>query len=93
MSETNLKFLLSASVPKPLLPVAGHPIILHHIRALSSIVQITNLVLIGRYTSASFKNFMDVVASEYSFKSIQYIQDLDDGVDESKELYLLNKYQ
>ena len=50
-------------------------------------------MLIGRYTSASFKNFMDVVASEYSFKSIQYIQDLDDGVDESKELYLLNKYQ
>jgi len=36
--STSLKFLLSVAVPKPILKIAGHSIIFHHVRALASIV-------------------------------------------------------
>eukprot|EP00347_Sterkiella_histriomuscorum_P012773 403367277 len=74
-TNQNLFFLLSVSIPRPLFPIAGYPLIYHHIRALSEVQQVQHVFLIGKYDPKKFYHFVDDVLSEFSFKTIQYIQD------------------
>ena len=67
--------MLSVSAPKPLFPVAGYPLIYHHVKALSEISQIQNIFLIGKYSASSFSFFIESLYDEFCFKNIQYITD------------------
>jgi len=73
-SQSNLFFLLSVSIPRPLFPskfslviltlsVAGKPIIYHHIRSLSEVEQVQHIFLIGDYDSKKFSYFIDEMLS------------------------------
>ena len=49
--------------------------IYHHIKRLSEIEPVRHVFLIGKYDSKKFKQFIDDILTEFSFKTIQYIQD------------------
>ncbi|CDW73894.1 adp-glucose pyrophosphorylase family protein [Stylonychia lemnae] len=74
-SQSNMFFLLSVSIPRPLFPIAGYPLIYHHLRSLSKIEQVQNVFLVGKYDPKKFTYFIDEILSQFSFKSVQYIHD------------------
>mmetsp|Transcript_10698 Transcript_10698/g.10813 ORF Transcript_10698/g.10813 Transcript_10698/m.10813 type:complete len:91 (+) Transcript_10698:3-275(+) len=59
--KSNLFFLLSVSIPKPLFPIAGYPIIFHHIRRLSEMEQVRHVFLIGNYEQSKFTHFIEEI--------------------------------
>ena len=78
---SNLFFLLSVSIPRPLFPskfdcphcrplVAGYPIIYHHMRSLSEVEQVQHVFLVGRHDPKKFAHFIDDLLTEFSFKTI-----------------------
>lgn len=56
---------LSLDVPKPLFPVAGAPIISHHLAALSKIEGLKEVLVIGFFEDNVFARFIDDAASEF----------------------------
>jgi NDP-sugar pyrophosphorylase family protein len=72
---SNLFFLLSVSIPRPLFPIAGYPIIYHHIRSLSEVQQVQHVFLVGKYDEKKFSHFIDDLLTEFSFKTIKFIYD------------------
>ena len=58
---------LSMDLPKPLFPVAGNPIIYHHIAALAKIQGMEEIFLIGFYEQAVFDSFLKDVQAEFPF--------------------------
>ena len=82
---SNLFFLLSVSIPRPLFPskclsnkhiiVAGYPIIYHHLRSLSEIESVRHVFLVGKHDPKKFSHFIDECLTEFSFKTIQFISD------------------
>ena len=69
-TNQNLFFLLSVSVPKPLFPVAGYPLIHHHCRALAEISQVRNIFLVGKYAPSSFNHFIESLYDEFCFNTV-----------------------
>ncbi|XP_072031264.1 mannose-1-phosphate guanylyltransferase regulatory subunit alpha-A-like isoform X2 [Amphiura filiformis] len=66
---------LSLELPKPLFPVAGFPIIYHHIEACSKISSIKEVVLIGVYQpSEALNRFINATQREFSI-AIRYLQE------------------
>lgn len=55
--------------------VAGYPIIYHHMRSLSEIESVRHVFLIGKYEASKFNHFIEDILTEFSFKTVQYIQD------------------
>ena len=49
---------LSLDVPKPLFPVAGIPMIQHHIEALAKIDGLTEILILGTYPNSDLANFV-----------------------------------
>jgi hypothetical protein len=72
-TNQNLFFLLSVSAPKPLFPVAGYPLIWHHIKALSKIPQVKNIFLIGKYKASKFQYFIETLYDEFPLSQVHYI--------------------
>ena len=58
---------LSMDLPKPLFPIAGNPIIYHHIAALAKIQGMKEIFLIGFYEQSVFDAFLKEVQSEFPF--------------------------
>jgi mannose-1-phosphate guanylyltransferase len=52
-------------VPKPLFPVAGAPIISHHLSALSKVKGLQEVLIIGFFEDQVFANFLDQAATEF----------------------------
>ncbi|KAL1960292.1 hypothetical protein VTO42DRAFT_8252 [Malbranchea cinnamomea] len=67
---------LSLDVPKPLFEVAGHPIIWHALTAIAKVPDIREVILVGYYEEAVFKDFLKQASDEFS-KSfrIQYLRE------------------
>jgi mannose-1-phosphate guanylyltransferase len=55
---------LNLNVPKPLFPIAGHPIIYHHIRALKQVPQLSQILLIGTFEPSQFTEFIANASKE-----------------------------
>lgn len=55
--------------------VAGYPIIYHHLRSLSEVEQVQHVFLVGKHDSKKFDHFIDDLLTEFSFKTIQFIND------------------
>lgn len=65
---------LSLDVPKPLFPVAGLPIVQHHIEACSKVADIKEVLLLGFYPAADMASFVAEMNSEYKV-STRYLQE------------------
>ncbi|CAG8696084.1 10064_t:CDS:2 [Cetraspora pellucida] len=56
---------LSLNVPKPLFPIAGHPVIWHHLEALSKVEGVKEVLMIGFYEDSVFQRFIDDAARDF----------------------------
>ncbi|EPZ36100.1 Nucleotidyl transferase domain-containing protein [Rozella allomycis CSF55] len=65
---------LSFKTPKPLFPVAGRPMIYHHIKALSQLGIIKEVLIIGFYEPELFNSFIDSAQNEFGI-GIRYLRE------------------
>ncbi|XP_026464028.1 mannose-1-phosphate guanyltransferase alpha-like, partial [Ctenocephalides felis] len=65
---------LSLDVPKPLFPVAGLPIIQHHVEACVCIPNLEEILIIGFYSASQISQFISDMQHEYQIK-IRYLQE------------------
>ncbi|VDK61607.1 unnamed protein product, partial [Cylicostephanus goldi] len=65
---------LSLQLPKPLFPIAGVPLVEHHIDQLSQLSGLSEIVLIGSYSSDLFTDFIGRCQQTYRI-SIKYAQE------------------
>lgn len=59
---------LSLDVPKPLFPIAGKPMIYHHIEALAQVQGFTEVILLGYYKESQFTQFAEETSKELKVK-------------------------
>lgn len=65
---------LSFNTPKPLFPVAGEPIIYHHLKACAKIPGLKEVLLIGFYDPALFTSFMQQAEAKLGL-SVRYLRE------------------
>lgn len=65
---------LSLDIPKPLFPVAGLPLIQHHIEAITTVPAVKEILLIGYYTPQQMQEFVSSLR-QYNSVSIRYLQE------------------
>jgi len=62
---------LSLGIPKPLFPVAGIPIVQHHIEALALIESVKEVLLLGFFPASEMSTFVDDMNRLY--KNLNYV--------------------
>eukprot|EP00088_Acartia_fossae_P040057 TRINITY_DN4169_c0_g1_i1.p1 TRINITY_DN4169_c0_g1~~TRINITY_DN4169_c0_g1_i1.p1 ORF type:complete len:426 (+),score=90.60 TRINITY_DN4169_c0_g1_i1:46-1323(+) len=65
---------LSLDVPKPLFPVAGIPILQHHIEACASVKEIKEILVLGFYPAHEMSSFIQNMETEHGVR-IRYLQE------------------
>lgn len=65
---------LSLDIPKPLFPVAGLPVIQHHIEACSTIPNLSEILIIGSYSASDLQQFVQTMMRTYGLV-IRYLQE------------------
>jgi mannose-1-phosphate guanylyltransferase len=65
---------LSLQLPKPLFPIAGVPLIEHHISQLCKLKTIAEITLLGFYPSDQFEEFVNSCKSKYGVE-IRYLEE------------------
>uniref|UniRef100_A0A7E4VZB0 NTP_transferase domain-containing protein n=1 Tax=Panagrellus redivivus TaxID=6233 RepID=A0A7E4VZB0_PANRE len=65
---------LSLKVPKPLFPIAGRPLVEHHIDALCQLRTLSSIILLGFYPAEQFTEFLNDVNARYPVP-ITYLQE------------------
>ncbi|KAI8094150.1 nucleotide-diphospho-sugar transferase [Thamnidium elegans] len=66
---------LSLNSPKPLFPVAGRPIISHHLDALSKVKGLKEVLIIGLFEDKVFAPYIDNAAIEFPNLNIRYLHE------------------
>ncbi|XP_039746825.1 mannose-1-phosphate guanyltransferase alpha isoform X2 [Pararge aegeria] len=66
---------LSLDTPKPLFPIAGLPLIQHHIKACKRLALCKEILIIGSYTTTTMAQFVSDMQIEYSPVIIRYLQE------------------
>ncbi|KAI8920498.1 nucleotide-diphospho-sugar transferase [Entophlyctis helioformis] len=66
---------LSMDCPKPLFPIAGVPMIHHHVLSLSKTVGMREILLIGFYENSVFDRFIGEASIEFPHISIRYLRE------------------
>ncbi|BFZ54011.1 hypothetical protein PYCC9005_001042 [Savitreella phatthalungensis] len=66
---------LSLETPKPLFPIAGKPIIWHHLKALSALQTVKEVLLIGFYEEHVFRSFIRQAEMEFSSFQVKYLRE------------------
>lgn len=61
---------LSLDTPKPLFPVAGRPLIAHHIEACVQVKELREILIIGFYPQTQMEGFVSDMQALYSSSSI-----------------------
>lgn len=56
---------LSLNVPKPLFPVAGAPLISHHLEALSKVKGLQEVLIVGFFEDAVFERYIEQASNEF----------------------------
>ena len=64
---------LSMDIPKPLFPVAGRPLLHHHVTALSKVPGLKEILLVGFFEAAVFDRFLSELQMEFPDLSIKYV--------------------
>ena len=65
---------LSLDLPKPLFPIAGIPVIQHHIEALTKISGLREILLLGFYPASEMADFVAEMNSQFNGVSVRYLQ-------------------
>lgn len=65
---------LSLDVPKPLFPIAGLPMIQHHIEACVEMKEVREVLIIGFYPATQMESFVEQMKSKYEI-NIRYLQE------------------
>lgn len=65
---------LSLDVPKPLFPIAGLPMIQHHVEACKKIANVTEILIIGSYIATDIQPFADEL-SRSNGVVVRYLQE------------------
>ncbi|KAI8843630.1 nucleotide-diphospho-sugar transferase [Chytridium lagenaria] len=66
---------LSMGVPKPFFPIAGSPMIYHHVSSLAKVPGMKEIILIGFFENNVFDRFLTEVQMEFSSISIRYLRE------------------
>ncbi|XP_034826153.1 mannose-1-phosphate guanylyltransferase regulatory subunit alpha-B isoform X1 [Maniola hyperantus] len=66
---------LSLDIPKPLFPIAGLPLIQHHIKACKRLAECKEILIIGSYTTTTMAQFVSDMQIECSPVIIRYLQE------------------
>ncbi|KAF3040460.1 Proteasome subunit alpha type-2 [Didymella heteroderae] len=66
---------LSMELPKPLFPVAGHPIIEHCFRAVAAVPEIKEVFIVGYYEESVFQPFINTVSTTWPQLSVKYLRE------------------
>lgn len=67
---------LSLYQPKPLFPIAGRPLIYHHLKALAELPDLQEVFLVGYYEASQFGPFMEQVRQELKIR-IRYLREFE----------------
>lgn len=59
---------LSLDVPKPLFPVAGLPMVQHHIEACAAVPDIREILLLGYFPAQQLQQFVADMIAEYKIR-------------------------
>ncbi|RHY71630.1 hypothetical protein DYB30_000142 [Aphanomyces astaci] len=63
-------------LPTPLFPIAGRPMLYHHVEACAKVPNLQEILLIGAYDAGLFASFMDrVTRNIIGIPSIRYLQE------------------
>ncbi|XP_060519854.1 mannose-1-phosphate guanyltransferase alpha-A [Cylas formicarius] len=65
---------LTLDIPKPLFPIAGLPVIQHHIEACAIVEGLKEILLIGSYPASQFQQFVYNMQLRYNV-TIKYLQE------------------
>eukprot|EP01099_Mayorella_cantabrigiensis_P000141 TRINITY_DN1061_c0_g1_i2.p1 TRINITY_DN1061_c0_g1~~TRINITY_DN1061_c0_g1_i2.p1 ORF type:complete len:423 (-),score=89.10 TRINITY_DN1061_c0_g1_i2:39-1307(-) len=65
---------LSLELPKPLFPVAGFPMVYHHIKACSLLPDLDEIILLGFFEPESFSEFITTTSQELNV-NIRYLKE------------------
>ena len=65
---------LSLDVPKPLFPVAGCPIVQHHIEACVKVPHLKEILILGFYPTNEMAGFVGEMNRKFSSVNIRYLQ-------------------
>lgn len=65
---------LSLDLPKPLFPVAGRPMIQHHVEALSKVEGLSEVILMGFFNDSLFDGFIDTISETVGI-SVRYLRE------------------
>ncbi|KAI3640593.1 hypothetical protein MIR68_001471 [Amoeboaphelidium protococcarum] len=66
---------LSLTVPKPLFPIAGLPIVYHHVQALAKVPDMKEILLIGFFEPSEFAQFLQQVTNDFPSINIRYLRE------------------
>ncbi|KAL4209296.1 Proteasome subunit alpha type-2 [Rhizopus azygosporus] len=66
---------LSLDVPKPLFPVAGAPLVHHHLSALSKVKELKEVLIIGFFEDSVFSQFIEQASQEFPHLHIKYLRE------------------
>ncbi|KAJ3080313.1 hypothetical protein HK102_003143 [Quaeritorhiza haematococci] len=66
---------LSMDLPKPLFPIAGSPMIYHHVAALAKLPGMKEILLIGFFEQSKFDRFLTEVQMEFIHINIRYLRE------------------
>ncbi|KAI9225733.1 MAG: mannose-1-phosphate guanyltransferase [Piptocephalis tieghemiana] len=66
---------LSLDTPKPLFPIAGKPVIYHHLKALSKVEGLNEVYLIGSFEDSVLRAFTQQVSREFAGLTVRYLRE------------------
>ncbi|KAF2749834.1 nucleotide-diphospho-sugar transferase [Sporormia fimetaria CBS 119925] len=66
---------LSMELPKPLFPVAGHPIIEHCFQAIAKVPEIKEVFIVGYYDESVFQPFIHSISEKCPQLSVKYLRE------------------
>ncbi|KAI8911391.1 nucleotide-diphospho-sugar transferase [Powellomyces hirtus] len=66
---------LSMDCPKPLFPIAGQPMIYHHVSALAKLPGMKEILVVGFFENNVFDRFLTEVQMEYPDVPIRYLRE------------------
>lgn len=65
---------LSLDLPKPLFPIAGLPMIQHHVEALVKVPGLSEVILMGFFNETLFRGFIETVSESFGI-TIRYLRE------------------
>ncbi|KAJ3015162.1 Proteasome subunit alpha type-2 [Thoreauomyces humboldtii] len=66
---------LSLDCPKPLFPIAGRPMIHHHISALARLPGMREVLIVGSFENSVFDGFLTEAQAEFPDISVRYLRE------------------